>query len=434
MRDLLLTAIVFGSLPFILFWRPHLGALLWVWISMMNPHRLSYGFAYNFPFAQVIAITTLVGLLFTRHRRPFPLTPVSGLLLAFLAWMSFTALFALQPADVVFDVWWRVVKTQIMLLATLMLIRGRAQIDQLIWTIVISVGFYGVKGGVWTILRGGVHTVWGPPGSYIEGNNELALALVMLLPLMYYLAHTGSKRWLRYGLWAAMGACTFSILGSQSRGALLALGTLVVLLGTKSNRPILVTAVLLAGLACAVAFMPDHWSARMNTIEAFEQDASAMGRIQTWQTIWNMVLHRPVVGAGFDLASPLLFQLYAPVPDLQVLGPHSIYFQALGEHGFVGLGLYLALGLVIWRRARMLALLAAGQPDLEWLPILMRMVQVSLLGFAVGGAFLGLLHYDLPYYLAAIVVLAEAEMRERRAMAPSPKMKDVTTSQETQRV
>jgi hypothetical protein len=59
---------------------------------------------------------------------------------------------------------------------------------------------------------------------------------------------------------------------------------------------------------------------------------------------------------------------------------------------------------------------------------------VSLLGFAVGGAFLGLLHYDLPYYLAAIVVLAEAEMRERRAMPASPTVKDVPTSQETQRV
>jgi putative inorganic carbon (HCO3(-)) transporter len=434
MRDLLVTAIVFGSLPFILFWRPHLGALLWVWISMMNPHRLSYGFAYNFPFAQVVAVTTLVGLLFSRQRRPFPLTPISGLLLAFLAWMSFTALFALQPTEVVFDVWFRVVKTQIMLLATLMLIRGRSQIDQLIWTIVISVGFYGVKGGVWTILRGGVYTVWGPPGSYIEGNNELALALVMLLPLMYYLAHTGSKRWLKYGLWAAMGACTFSVLGSQSRGALLALGTLVLLLGTKSNRPILVTAVLLAGFAYAVAFMPDRWSARMNTIETFEQDASAMGRIHTWQTIWNMVLHRPVVGAGFDLANPLLFQLYAADPEIQALGPHSIYFQVLGEHGFVGLGLYLALGMAIWRRAKKLALLAAGQPGLEWLPILMRMVQVSLLGFAVGGAFLGLLHYDLPYYLAAIVVLAEAEMRERPAKAASTKAENVPTSQESQRV
>ena len=29
--------------------------------------------------------------------------------------------------------------------------------------------------------------MWGPPDSFIEGNNELALALVMTIPLMRFL-------------------------------------------------------------------------------------------------------------------------------------------------------------------------------------------------------------------------------------------------------
>ncbi len=419
MRDIIVAAIVFGSLPLIMFWRPYVGALMWVWISMMNPHRLSYGWAYDFPFALVIAVSTLLGLLFTKRRRRFPLTAVSGLLLTFVAWMSFTSLFAMQPPDVVYAAWITVIKTQVMLLATVMLIRGRAQLDQLIWAIVISVGFYGVKGGVWTVLNGGAYRVWGPTGSYIEGNNELALALVILLPLLYYLAQTASKRWVKYGLWFSIGACTFSILGSQSRGALLALGGVALFLGTKTQRPVLVTTVLMIGFASAVAFMPASWTDRMSTIETYQQDASATSRLETWQTIWNMVVHRPIVGAGFDLSNPILFQLYAPDPNMQNFAPHSIYFQALGEHGFVGLALYLALGIMIWRRSKKLAIEATGQVGLEWLPLLMRMVQVSLFGFAIGGAFLGLLHYDLPYYLAGIVVLAEAAMREREPSVAS---------------
>jgi putative inorganic carbon (hco3(-)) transporter len=410
MRDLLITAVVFASLPFV-FWRPHLGILMWVWISMMSPHRLSYGFAYDFPFALVIAVATLVGLLVTNHRRPLPLTPVSILLIAFVAWMSFTSLFAMQPANIVYDAWIRVIKTQLMVLATIMLIRGRPQIEQLIWAIVISVGFYGVKGGIWTVLHGGENRVWGPAGTYIEGNNELALALVVLLPLMYYLAQTAAKRWIRYGLWFSMGACVFSILGSHSRGALIALGAVALLLGAKAGRTILVTTVLALLIAGAVSFMPESWDVRMGTIETYQQDASAMIRLQVWQTIWNMVQHRPIVGAGFDLANPILFQLYAPDPTMPEYSPHSIYFQVLGEHGFVGLALYLALGFMVWRRSRKVALLATSETALEWVPLLMRMVQVSLIGFAVGGAFLGLLHYDLPYYLAAIVVIVEAEMR-----------------------
>jgi putative inorganic carbon (hco3(-)) transporter len=416
-RDIAVFAIVFLSLPVILY-RPYVGALMWVWISMMNPHRLTYGLAYNFPFAMVIALTTLLAWLVSPQRKPFPLTPISGLMLAFVAWMSVTSLFALQPYSVVFDIWVQVAKTQLMLFVTMMLIRGRLQIDRLIWAIVISVGYFGVKGGVWTVLSGGSNRVWGPPGSWIEGNNELGLALAMLVPLMYYLAGTASNRVIRYGLWGAMAACAFAILGTHSRGALLAAVAAALFLGLKSRRPIVLTAVFLVALAGAAAFMPENWSDRMGTIETFEQDSSAMTRLQTWHTIWNMVLHRPIVGAGFDLANPLMFNLYSVVPDQGVFAPHSIYFQALGEHGFVGLALFLALGITVWRRSGKLAVECAGRPDLEWIVLLMRMTQVSLLAFAVGGAFLGLLHYDLPYYLAAIVVLANAAVKDSRvAMA-----------------
>ena len=380
---------------------------------MMNPHRLTFGFAYQFPFAMIIAIATLVGLLFANQRKTLPLTPITGLMLALVAWMSITSLFALQPADVVYASWSQVMKTQLMLFVTMMLIRGRKQIDQLIWAIIISVGYFGVKGGIWTLITGGENRVWGPPGSFIEGNNELGLALAMLIPLMYYLAQTTSSKWVRYGMWTAMGACAFSILGSHSRGAFLAIGVAVLFLGIKSGRPILITTVLLLTLAGAATFMPENWTDRMGTIESYENDASALFRLRTWETIWNMVQSRPIVGAGFDLSNPQLYQAYSTYPDLDFYGPHSIYFQALGEHGFVGLGLLLALGLTIWRRSKKLALACTGQPGLEWASLLMRMVQVSMLAFATGGAFLGLLHYDLPYYLAAIVVLAEIAVADK---------------------
>src|SRR4029079_2232586 len=124
-------------------------------------------------------------------------------------------------------------------------------------------------------------------------------------------------------------------------------------------------------------------------------DASAVSRLQTWETIWIMVKDRPIFGAGFDLADDELFRRYSPYPDMESFAPHSIYFQVLGEHGFVGLALFLALGLSIWRRSKTLARTCSDQPGLEWVPLLMRMVQVSLVAFGAGGAFLGLLHYDL---------------------------------------
>ena len=49
------------------------------------------------------------------------------------------------------------------------------------WVMALSIGFFGVKGGIFTVVGGGENMVWGPPGSFIEGNNELALALIMVL-------------------------------------------------------------------------------------------------------------------------------------------------------------------------------------------------------------------------------------------------------------
>ena len=428
LRDFLVSAIVLASLPVIVFWRPHVGALMWVWISMMNPHRLTYGFAYQFPFAMIIAIATLFGLLFSKQRNSLPITPITWLMIAFSAWMCVTSIFAMQPPDVVYATWSQVMKTQLMLFVVILLIRGREQIDQLIWAIVISVGFFGVKGGIWTITSGGENKVWGPPGSFIEGNNELGLALAMLIPLMYYLAASTKRKWVRYGIWAAMAACAFSILGSHSRGAFLAIGVAALFLGIKSGRPMLATIMLVLALAGATTLMPDNWINRMETIESYQTDASAVSRLQTWETIWNMVKNRPIVGAGFDLANPELFAMYSPYPDMESYAPHSIYFQVLGEHGFVGLAIFVALGLAIWRRSKKLASSCKEQPGLEWVPLLMRMVQVSLLAFAAGGAFLGLLHYDLPYYLAAIVVLVDATVTERQGERTREKRASVAQS------
>ena len=69
-RDVLLTGFIVGMLPFC-FLRPWLGVLMWIWFGLMGPHTLVWGFAYNYPFAQLIAIATLAGLPFTQ-RQPLP--------------------------------------------------------------------------------------------------------------------------------------------------------------------------------------------------------------------------------------------------------------------------------------------------------------------------------------------------------------------------
>lgn len=427
MRDILLSLIVFGLLPFILR-RPVLGAYTWVWLSMMNPHKAAYGFARTLPFAYMVALATLVGLMFSRQRRALPKSAITVILFLLLAWMTVTSYFAINAAPVVLDRWIFVMKIQVMIFVTLMLIRGREQIDWLIWVVTFSVGFYGIKGGIWTVLHGGGGRVWGPPGSMIEGNNELAVALLMLLPMMFYLYQTAARKIVRIGLMISMASTGFAVLGSQSRGALLGLCAIAFFLAIKSKYPIRMSVVLGVMLAGAISFMPDIWSERMGTMETYQDDSSAMERIYAWKTMWAAAVDRPLVGAGFAADIPIVFQRYAPRGGTfegfegLVFVAHSIYLQMLGEHGFPGLGLFLLLGGMTWRTAGRLARQTRNDEEFgSWVPALMPMVQVSIVGYAVGGAFLSLAYFDLPYYIVSFVVLVDATVRERnRARALGP--------------
>ncbi|MDQ1830158.1 putative O-glycosylation ligase, exosortase A system-associated [Massilia scottii] len=400
MRDLVITLVVFGSLPFILK-RPYIGVLMWVWISVMNPHRLSWGFAYSFPFAAIIAGVTLIGLLVTRDPKKLPMTPIVCTLMAFSAWMGITTIFSMWPAESVVMLN-RVSKIMLMTFATIMLIKTQKQVQLLIWVLVGSLGYYGVKGGIFTVMTGGGSIVWGPQGSYIEGNNEVALAFITIIPIMFYLYMSAEKKWIRWGMAASIMLCSFAALGSYSRGALVGIAAMLFFLWLKSPKKVLLGGLMVLMVPFAIAFMPDKWSTRMETINTYKEDSSAMGRINAWYMAYNMAKDRPL-GGGFEIYNRTAFELYAPVPE-DVHAAHSIYFQALGEHGFIGLGIYLLLAFLTWRKASWIVRVSAKREDFKWAGNLARMIQVSLLGFGVGGAFLSLLYYDVPYYLMAAVV------------------------------
>jgi probable O-glycosylation ligase (exosortase A-associated) len=342
--------------------------------------------------------------------------------LLLLLWMTVTSLFAINRGDLILERWIFVFKIQLMLAISLMLVTEQRQFKWLVWVVTLSVAFFGVKGGIFTITSGGGSRVWGPSGGLLQGNNELAIGLVMLVPFLYWMRETIPNQWARRGLLAAMALCVVSILGSQSRGALLAVLAMLFVLALKSRHKVLATLLLAVGLAVAVTWMPDTWTKRMDTIQSYEEDRSAMSRVYTWTTLWNAAVDRPLVGVGFRADSGRVFERYAPRGEQwdrftgAVLVAHSIYFQMLGEHGFVGLFLFVALWLAVWVLAGRTGRRAEALPDLApWLPLLMRMTQVSMVGFMVGGAFLSLAYLDLAYYLMGYVLLGMSFVREATA-------------------
>lgn len=423
MRDLLVVGIVLAGSLYALK-QPWVGIMLWTWVSLMNPHNLAYGFAQSFPVAATVAIATMIGLVATKDRQnPFTEAPAIWLAL-FAGWMCFTYPFSYN-VDGSTQMLSKVLKIDIMALVTISILRTRRHIDIFIWVMVCSLGFYGVKGGIFTILTGGNYRVWGP-GGFIGGNNELALALITVIPLMRYLQLQATDKWIRYGLIAAMILTAAAALGTHSRGAFVAIAAMAIYLWLKSpNKLLFGISMVIVGMAL-VAFMPDQWSARMNTINTYEDDSSAMGRINAWWAAYNVASSR-ITGAGFDMYTSEIFAQFAPNP-LDLHAAHSIYFQVLGEHGFIGLFLFLGMWWSVWSTAKWLIKNGGDEPGTIWCKNLGAMCQVALVGYAVGGAFLSLAYFDLPYDILIVVVLAKLWILNYRSNE-SPELNQVTVKQ-----
>lgn len=419
MRDILVTALVFGLLPLIL-WRPWIGILVWSWLGYMNPHRQTWGFAYDMPFAMIIAATLAVAMLFSRERYRLPWSGTIVLWLLFLAWMSLTTAVSIYP-DRAMPLYSTVIKIQIMTLVTLMLITDMHKIHSLIWVIVGSIGFYSVKGGLFTLATGGGYRVYGPMDSNITENNALALATLMVIPLMVYLFKVHrNRRWLKMLLAVSILLSTVSVVGSQSRGALLSLAAVGAFFWLKSGSKMLTGSALVFLAVLTFSFMPASWHERMTTIANYEEDASAMGRINAWIYSINIARDR-LTGGGFNSWSAETYAVYSPESRTTNVVAHSIYFAVLADHGWPGLIMYLTLLFIAWRKlSKVIALSRHDESPL--LPAtLARMLQVSLVAYLSGGAFLSLSYFDLPWHIIAIsILLGKLHTSEAKATAARP--------------
>ena len=400
MRDVVL-ALALAWLLFKALRQPWIGIMGWTWISIMNPHALSWKL-HDAPVAMAMALATFVGVLVTKDRREFFITRETAALIAFMAWMCITLPFSFEM-DMSLSLWSRVMKIDLMILVALVVLHSRQHIMALTWVLIGSLGFYGVKGGLFTLATGGSYRVWGPEGSYIEGNNEVALALVVVIPLMRFLQLTATNKWVKRALLVSMLLCAAAALGSQSRGALVAIVAMTAVLWWRGPNKIQGAVVVLMLGVTLIAFMPDTWSERMSTIQTYDQDTSATGRINAWWMAFNLAKSN-FFGGGFMVSTASAFAAYAPNP-LAVHAAHSIYFMVLGEHGFIGLFLFLLMWCLVWGSAGRMRKQGRVQPQTQWISDLGSMCQVSLAGYAVGGAFLSLAYYDLPYNILILVVL-----------------------------
>jgi probable O-glycosylation ligase (exosortase A-associated) len=383
--------------------QPFVGVLLWSWVSFMNPHRLVYGgIALEIPWALSIFVATMIGCVVAREPKRFPCNAVTVSIILFLVMISISSCFAMAPWNDVYQKWDLTFKSFLFLLVTASLLTTQERIHALVWVMVVSLAFFGIKGGAFTIIGGGTNKVFGPPNSMINDNNHLATALLVCLPLMNYLRLHSRHRIIRIGFVATMVLTLFAVVGSYSRGAFLTIGAMSFFLWLKTPNKLLSGTVILALIAATMAFMPEIWIERMQSIQNYQHDGSAMGRLNIWYASWVMAESR-LFGSGF-------FGPYTQsvvdhfVSNVDARAVHSIWFEVIGEHGFITFGVWLSIIVAGFICARRIVQQAKDIPDLQWCVSLAKMTQVSTAAYCVGGSFLSLCYWD--YYFTIVVMVS----------------------------
>jgi putative inorganic carbon (hco3(-)) transporter len=408
MRDLLLVASLLYLVPVAIV-RPWVGVLGWFWVSYFVPHSLTWGFGRRLPVAALIGGATLLGFVFSRDRKSLPGTSSVILMLAFAVHMTITSALAFNP-ELSWIKWNWVAKGFLMTFVTLCLFQDAAKLRSLYMVPAICLGLYGLKSVLYVIRTAGGSRVSGPEFSFFADNNEFGLAVCMAMPLMLYLSRDEKRPWVKRLLRVLFMASIVAVLFTYSRGAFLGLTTLLTVLIWRSPWRLRFATAVVAVALVAVPLAPQALKDRIASIREQEsaetRDGSVAGRIQAWTTAWHIATAHPFAGEGFRaLWNQEMWDEYYGYNYFAVRDVHSLYFEVLSEHGFVGLGLYLAI------MASALVTLAGvrrkwkGHPEYGYLSRYAEMNQLALYPYLIAGAFLSFAYFDLYFLLVATSAL-----------------------------
>lgn len=426
MRDLFLLAV----LPLMLYAiakRPFIGLGMWIWTALFFPNAWVYGFAQAIRYNLLFAGIAIFGYLAQPKKPKFHLGATGVLILLFFLWTTLSTMMGGGNPDIQWDFWNRFWKIILLFVFVVAIVDDKLHVDFLLWCVVLSVGFYGDLEALKYLASGGGHQIAGLADHVLGDRNDLALGLVMVMPICAYLLHEYGQQ--SRALWLAMlgtiGLLVAAVIGTSSRGGFIALLALGGYFFMKSERKMVLAAALAVLVLAMSQVVTSEWVARMNTIDTADNDASFMGRVVAWKLSLILATQHPFFGGGFksleyfpmwsalsqDFGSYSWFYTGAAVPDTHGShAAHSVYFQVLGDHGFVGLALYLCILIGSFAKARKIVRVARARHAPDWIARLATALQLSLFAFCIGGAALSFAYFDLTFAIMGLLIALESRI------------------------
>jgi probable O-glycosylation ligase (exosortase A-associated) len=420
MRDLA----IMMALPFLIYFslkRPFIALSLWFWTSTFNINALVYSFAASITFVKLFMGTTVISLIKAKEKTILKINSTSALLILFYIVATLSNIGAIGDIDVAWERWTVYSKILLFYFFAIKIISKKIHIDLLIWVLIISVGAMASKEGVKFIISGGSHRIGGVVG--ITGdNNFFGVMIVTVIPLAVYLISQTKDKVLKMGLALVIFFMIMGLFATYSRGGFLGLMVCGIFFWKSSNKKmvwILLFSVIIYSLN---NFMPEEWLSRMHSTENADADNSFMERIMAWK-IGTLVAMDNILGGGFDcVINKKIWMMYSlkfdrldfipsPMPPIgMAFATHSMYFQVLSNHGFIGLTLFLMLLSSIMLKLSNILRLAEKNCFPDWIINLTKMLRLAILSYCVSGAAVNVAYMDTLYGIFAIFTVIETKI------------------------
>lgn len=411
MRDFLFLV----CFPFFIYYglrAPVVALYLWFWTSMYPMQNWLYGVGLSLRINLVFSLITIMGYFFMKNKPDYKVTGLLVLVILFCLQSSLGLLFY-----GVYDFQWEsfnnFAKGVVFFVFCTLLLRKKEHFEGVLAFLCLALCFYGFMEALKYIATGGGHKIIGLKGP-LGDNNKVALGLNMAIPLMLYMAAQATHTRIKQFFWVIIIGCIIAVLGTASRGGLLALLFMGGYYWWSTGKKFSIVFAVIAVLLITIPLLPDAWFERMNTIQSADSDGSFLSRVTFWKINLLAALDHPLTGIGFNTTAiqfiwqdyvprldSLNFLFETPIPEKGFVA-HSIYFEVLGNQGLFGFMLFSLMLLTAVNNIN--NMLKHYFEKTDWQYALLKAIKISLFTFCVGGAALNAAYFELLYLLFAMII------------------------------
>jgi putative inorganic carbon (hco3(-)) transporter len=400
---------------------PFVAGLLYVWVDLLVPQRVAFGFIEQIPLALISGAASLMFYFLFDKKERIHLGTQWVLLVALFVWITISTVAIAKVPEFAWIKWNSAYKTIIFAAFMPFMFRTRVRLESLILTILTCVGVVSLSLAIKTILGGGGYgstRIWGDVNGTVLGESStFALAAASIIPFIVVLAKDSvllpPKKYIKIGSRFAIGLIVIAIIGSYARTGLVCLGILGAIAFWRSKSKFIFILVGLIVVAIGTPLLPESWKDRMNTIQEAQTETSASSRLAVWGWTIGFVGENPL-GGGFDCYR--LNELEVTIKDpsrpndptavtkikMRARAFHSIYFEILGEQGWPGFIILMSLFIITLAKSWKIWRAHKTGSKYEWLSALAGANFVSTLMVMVGGAFVGIAYSAITYYPVVI--------------------------------